>query len=95
MSKRQPTDYVVLMDTGDRERPDLILEEVGEVRAYTPQQAKRKAATLPRVESTVTQMRRAVVYTVPARNLSPGLVEAVTTARITGDTARVAGGNDE
>jgi uncharacterized protein with beta-barrel porin domain len=86
MTKRQPTDYVVLLEVGTATAHGRALVEVGAVSAYTPEQARGKAAHLPPVRSTATSEGAANVYAVPERNMRPGRVEAVTKTRVTGGT---------
>lgn len=84
MTKRQQTDYVVLMDKGTAGSSlTPVLAKVGEVRAYTPQQARRRAAHLGAVQSEAAQRKAAVtVYAVPQRNMNPGQVESFTGTRL-------------
>lgn len=94
MTKREPTDYVILMAIGaDEERRTPLLARVGQVQAYTPQQARRRAAHLTEVQreakrrgaepTTIEQEAGQVaVYAVPERNLNRGVVESFTGTRL-------------
>jgi hypothetical protein len=82
MTKRQPTDYAVLVDAGAGEGHQL-LARVGGVSAYTPTQARRRAAHLAPVRQAAARSKAEVrVYAVPERSMNPGVVERITTTRV-------------